>query len=190
MFRFAFFSALLVCFATAGNIQQAGATSVVRFGFDSLCVRAETIAHVRCVESQSFRDDDRGGIFTRTRLEVLAPVKGEPGHEVVLTLPGGSVDGQRVAVLGIPRFVPGQETVVFLSGPDDSGSPWPIGLAQGCYSVQEEKGKERHVLLQAGTNPFPNGPLFKPTSSRILRVTLQDFLDQIRQVLPAPSDER
>ena len=191
MFRSVLFSALFAFFTAAVFVQKAGATSIVRFAFDSLCVRAETIAHVRCVESQSFRDAERGGVFTRTRLEVLSPVKGDPGGEIVLILPGGSVDSQRVAVLGIPGFVPGEETVVFLSGPDDFGSPWPIGLGQGCYSVQAEEGKGPYVFLRTGVNPFPDGPLFKPAPNRrTLRIPLQGFLNRIRQTLPPPLDER
>ena len=184
MFRLSYLAVLLAVGVAPCLIQNAGATSVVRFEFDSLCVRAAAIAHVRCVESRSFRDEETGKVFTRTRLAVLAPIKGDPGDEVVLRLPGGSVDGQRLFVPGIPRFSPGEETVLFLSGPDDSGSPWPIGLGQGCYLVQVEGEGGRYVLLQAGVTPLPKAPRFKPASHGPFRVPLQAFLDQIRQSLP------
>ena len=185
MLRFSCASVLLALCLVPGPVRHAGATTVVRFEFDSLCVRAEAIAHVRCVESRSFRDAETGRIFTRTRLAVLAPIKGAPEGDIVLRLPGGTVDGQRLMVPGIPRFAPGEETVLFLSGPDASGSPWPLGLGQGCYIVQAEGEGGRYVLLQAGVTPLPKGALFKPASHRPFRVPLQDFLDRIQQSLPS-----
>ena len=53
---------------------RAEATTVVAFQFDTLCKQAVTIAYVRCEKSESFQDSE--GIFTRTQLTVLQPVKG------------------------------------------------------------------------------------------------------------------
>lgn len=189
MFRIFFFQVLCILFALPGVVRDAGATSVVRFAFDTLCVRAETIAHVRCVDASSLVDD-RGRIVTRTRFEVLSVVKGEPGAEIVLTLPGGSADGRRTVVPGIPRFTPGEEVVLFLTGPGASGSPWPLGLGQGCYRARTVDGGETQVTLQADVTPLPDGPLFKPVSHRPFNVSLQNFLHKVRQTLASPSDER
>ena len=189
MFRFQripAFVSLLMASSVAGD---AGATSLVRFAFDSLCVQAASIAYVRCAESRSFLDEERGEVVTRTRLEVLASIKGDPGGEIVLTLPGGEVDGRGYALLGVPRFRPGDERVVFLSGEGAHGSPWPIGLGQGCYRVGVGKDGGVVVSLQAGVTPLPEGAAFKPSSHRRFEVPLQSFLDRIRQVLSPPPGE-
>lgn len=169
------------------------ATTVMRFGFDSLCERAETIAHVQCVSRASFMDDVRAEIVTRHRFRVIAPVKGSPGDEIVLTLPGGTAEGQRLHIPGIPEFGVDEEAVLFLTGPDRHGSPWPLGLGQGCYRVLEAQDGHARVRLQPGATPLPSGALFKPAlnrPSRPFNVPLQLFLHQIRMTIPEPSDER
>ena len=169
-----------------GFVGETTATTVVRFPFDSLCVRAETIAHVRCLRTQSFRDALSGGIFTETAFEVLNPIKGDSVQEIVLTLPGGQVEDQRLLVPGMPEFSPRQETVLFLTGSSDAHSPWPVGLGQGCYEVLAQDQDEPQVVLQAGVTPMPDGSLFKPSSHRPFRVSLRDFLTQIRVILSNP----
>ncbi len=181
---FASVAAVLACgFATEG-----GATTVVRFPFDSLCVRAETIAHVQVVDKQSFRDERRGEIVTRTVFKVLRSVKGGAAQEIAITLPGGRVEGQRLRVPGMPEFTPQQEAVLFLTGSAGRGSPWPVGLGQGCYDVLAgDQG--RQVVLQANVTPIPNGPLFKPSSHRPFRVSLDDFLAQVNAVLSSSDSQ-
>lgn len=176
--RLASVAAVLAC----GFVTEGSATTVVRFPFDSLCVRAETIAHVQVVDKQSFRDERGGEIVTRTVFKVLRSVKGATAQEIVVTLPGGRVEGQRLQVPGMPEFTRQQEAVLFLTESDGRRSPWPVGLSQGCYDVLAgDRG--RQVVLQANVVPIPNGPLFKPTSHRPFRVSLDDFLAQVNAVL-------
>jgi hypothetical protein len=170
-----------------------GATTVVRFAFDSLCEKAETIAHVQCVSRRSFVDEGRGEIVTEHRFRVITPVKGNPGGEIVLTLPGGTAEGHRLYIPGIPEFVVDEEAVLFLTAPDMYGSPWPLGLRQGCYRVPEAREDRAQVRMQPGTTPLPAGALFKPATNRPSRpfnVPLQHFLHQIRLTIPEVSDER
>ncbi len=172
---------------------QLQATTVVRFAFDSLCEKAETIAHVQCVSRNSFMDDGRGEIVTRHRFRVITPVKGSPGGEIVLTLPGGTVDGRRLYIPGIPEFELDEEVVLFLTSPDRHGSAWPLGLGQGCYRVPETHEGPAQVRMQPGTTPLPAGALFKPAlnrPSRPFNVPLQRFLHQILLTIPESSDER
>ncbi len=172
---------------------RSGATSVVRFAFDSLCEKAETIAHVQCVSRRSFVDEGRGEIVTEHRFRVITRVKGNPGGEIVLTLPGGTAEGHRLYVPGIPEFGVDEEAVLFLTAPDMYGSPWPLGLGQGCYRVPEAQEGRAQVRMQPGATPLPAGALFKPAftrPSRPFNVPLQHFLHQIRLTIPEASDER
>ena len=86
---------------------------------------------------------------------------------------------RRVTVLGIPTFEAGAEVVLFLSDPDAQGSPWPMGLSQGCYAVSEN----RRVLLQRGAMPRLDTPAFKPTDGASVTVPVSAFLDEVRAVL-------
>ena len=175
-----------VLFATCSSV--CGATTVVRFEFDSLCSQAETIVLARCVDKSSLLDGDR--IVTRTRFEVLELVKGTAEPQLVLTLPGGKVEGDRLHIPGIPQFEPGDQLVLFLSKPDARGSPWPMGLGQGCYRAIEEDHQESTILLQRGITPLPDGALSKAVTGKPFKVPLRQFLSQVRRSLAQPTDVR
>ena len=171
-------------------VPPASATSVVRFEFDSLCVQSKTIAVVRCLQQEPILEENRGGVYTRTRFEVLHTLKGDPGSEFALTLPGGSTNGQNMYVPGIPQFRPGEQVVIFLSEPDSYGSPWPMGLGQGCYRTRNGEDGTTEVLLEYGSTPLPRDAFYKQSSRRPFGVELERFLTQIRSVVEQPARER
>ncbi len=159
----------------------AWATTVKTFVFEEMCETAQTIVYVKCLTRENAIFADREGIFTQTRFKIMEVVKGRADTEVVLTLPGGEWDGQRMRVPGMPQFVVGQETVLFLSKRDNFGSPWPMGLGQGCYAVQVDEGGNRQVRLRHV--PLPPGVRSKPAQARTSHMELGDFLTAVREVL-------
>lgn len=165
---------------------SARATSVVPFTFDSLCETAEKIAHVTCISSESFEAND--GIRTRIRFQVMEGVKGAAADEIELALPGGQVGDRRVSIAGMPSFKPGEETVIFLSGPDRAGSPWPVGLGQGCYPVTKDSASKPTVRLRRGATPIPVGAALKPVGMGVYEVELGAFLDKVRETVGVEAD--
>lgn len=159
----------------------AWATTVKTFAFEEMCETAQTIVYVKCLTRENAVFADREGIFTQTRFRVMEVVKGRADSEMVLTLPGGEWDGRRMSVPGMPQFVAGQETVLFLSKRDGFGSPWPMGLGQGCYTVQVGEGGNRQVRLSHV--PLPPGVRSKPAQARTSHIGLGDFLTAVREVL-------
>ena len=166
----------------------AAATTVKTFAFEEMCETAQTIVHVQCLARENAIFPKRKGIFTQTRFRVLEVVKGQADEEMVLVLPGGEWEGQRMHVPGIPQFATGKETVLFLSKTDTFGSPWPVGLGQGCYPVQVEEGKDRSVRLRPGHTPLPLNVRRKPTQTPHTDMALRDFLTAIREVLALPKN--
>jgi hypothetical protein len=167
---------------------------VARFPFDALCGQAAGILHVRCLATESVEDPETGRIATISRFRVLEGVKGAVGAtgawpEVALTLPGGRVGDRRQVVPGIPQFRAGEESVLFLTAQNASGSPWPLGLFQGCYAVDIAETGERRVRLEPGVTPLPTGARYKPASLRPFHVELSAFLTRIRQELTPSEDE-
>jgi hypothetical protein len=156
------------------------ATTVKSFAFEGLCETAQSIVHVRCLEKKSLTMSDRDGVFTQYRFEVIAPVKGSAEKELVLVLPGGHIDGRHMEVLGMPQFVPGQETVLFLSEKDAHGSPWPVGLGQGCYGVSMGEDGKRQVVFE---KHHPTDVAYRSKPAFQNKVALQTFLGTIREVL-------
>ena len=168
------------------NFAAVSATTVNQLSFDSLCETSAKIAHVKCVTSKSIMAED--GVRTETRFQIFEKIKGGFGQEIVIALPGGQVGDRRVTVPGMPAFRKGEETVLFLSGPDRTGSPWPVGLDQGCYRVLSKASGERAVYLQLGATPIPDGALFKPASSQPYRIDLRSFLDKIRDTVASSAN--
>ena len=159
----------------------AWATTVKTFVFEEMCETAQTIVYVKCLARDNAVFADREGIFTQTRFKIMEVVKGQTDSEMVLTLPGGEWEGQRMYVPGMPQFVVGQETVLFLSKRDDFGSPWPMGLGQGCYAVQVGEGGNRQVRLRHV--PLPPEVRSKPAQAQTSHMELGDFLTAVREVL-------
>ncbi len=166
------------------------ATSVVSFGFESLCRQADSIAYVRCVGIRTYVAPDGQQVVTETRLQVVAPIKGTPGAEITLTLPGGTAGERRTDIPGIPRFAADEEAVVFFTKAESNGSPWPMGLQQGCYRVQAAEEGERWVTLGPGANPVPDGLLPKPAGNSRIRFPLDAFVERIQRELSKPPSKR
>ena len=157
------------------------ATTVKTFVFEEMCETAQTIVYVKCLARDNAVFADREGIFTQTRFKIMEVVKGQADSEMVLTLPGGEWEGQRMYVPGMPQFVVGQETVLFLSKRDNFGSPWPMGLGQGCYAVQVGEGGNRQVRLRHV--PLPPEVRSKPAQAQTSHMGLDNFLTAVREVL-------
>ncbi|MDA0711400.1 MAG: hypothetical protein O3B73_14465 [bacterium] len=156
------------------------ATTVKTFAFDGLCETAPTIVYVRCLEAKALIPEGRDGIFTRYRFAVINAIKGQPRSELAILLPGGTVGQSHTDVPGMPRFVVGQETVLFLSEMDDFGSPWPVGLGQGCYDVVVDPDGSRHV---AQRQQNPADPALRAKPGQQASVALDTFLDAIREAV-------
>ena len=167
------------------------ATTVKTFAFEEICETAQTIVHVRCLARENAVFPNRKGVFTQTRFRVLKVVKGQADadSEMALVLPGGEWEGQRTYVPGIPQFAAGKETVLFLSKTDKFGSPWPVGLGQGCYPVQVDEGENRRIRLVQGHTPLPPDVRAKPATASHTDMSLRDFLDAVRDVLDLPKDD-
>ena len=169
---FSLASALLFCAA------QAHATTIAVFTFDQLCEKAEAIYHVRYVDRRSAWDDAHRTIYTTPTLRVLDPVKGE-AREISLRLPGGTVNDTTLTVPDFPVFHGNDEMVIFLTGRDGAGYPWPVGMGQGIYPVVRDAAGLAKIALQPSVNPSPlaKPAVGKPTPETI---PLKDFLNVIR----------
>jgi hypothetical protein len=172
---------------------RADATTIAGFSFDQHCERAEAVRWVRCEGSRSAWDDVRRTIYTTTTLRVLNPEGGGPAESLVLRLPGGTVRDTTLAIPGFPTFRAGEELVLFLTGRDAAGYPWPVGMAQGVYPVVRDAAGLPKVAVRQGVNP---SPLAKPAGAGPApdRIPVREFLrlarDRMRPSPPSRSDPR
>jgi len=182
------------------------ATSVLKMSLRDLAKNSDTIVLAR-VEDESARYDANKEIYTYITLRVLDPVKGmkaEHGKNakteemVTIRQIGGVVGNIASIVPGMPKFVKGEEVVVFLSKKDANGYPWVMGLQQGKYSVVTDEQGMRHVKNELEDLGLMNSDGSMSSAKASPRMPLQAFLDGIRtdlneagkvQVDPTPQPE-
>ena len=76
----------------------------------------------------------RGMIFTYVTLDVTSTLHGEAGGQLVVKVPGGTVDGYTIKMEGAPEFQRGSTVVAFIARWDD-GTPMVAGYFQGVSKV-------------------------------------------------------
>lgn len=133
----------LFLFALLSLAGPAGATVMLEASVDDLARDADAVVRgtVRSTEGRLSGDGQR--IYTRVTVEVAEAWKGAPGTTVELQVPGGVHGELGQIVQGAPRFVAGEEVVVFLrrlpEGPAGAPRTFHVaGLAQGKLRVEPD----------------------------------------------------
>ena len=133
--------ALLTC--------QAHASTVEQLSIEQLTERANHIYLATVIDTPQSAGLE-GIPATRLHLSLNQVMKSgtsteSPTGTIEVLLPGGTIDGIRQQIAGMPHFAAGQEVVLFLSEPDPNGCRWPIGLAQAKFDVQRQAGRPAQV---------------------------------------------
>ncbi|HSK10228.1 MAG TPA: hypothetical protein VK911_11690 [Vicinamibacterales bacterium] len=176
---------LLVVFASI----PAGATVLVPADFRELAREATVIVHARVVSVESVWTDGRRTVETIVTLEVSEALKGRPGTEVSVRVPGGRMGRYRSVVVGAPTFREGQEVVLFLGGRAPALSHL-LGFSQGVYRVHRDRSGRALVTPPIANTAGVRAPV-KIQRGDPARgpVALADFTRQVREAVETP-DER
>lgn len=136
--------AVLVLLALPGA-PRLRATTLARMDVEELTRSATLVGRARCVSNVSRWVDDL--LWTLTTLEMTEIWKGQAPRTITVRLIGGRAGGRRILVEGVPRFLPGEELVVFLepSGKDD----WTVtSWAQGTFRISHVATGRTQVVTQ------------------------------------------
>jgi hypothetical protein len=159
------------------------ATVYVAADLAELTTDARAVAHGRVVALEARWLEERRSIETLVTLEVEAYAKGDLGRTVTLRVPGGQMGPYRSIMLGAPRFVEGEEVVVFLaaSGP---AIPHLVGMAQGVFRVRIDAATGSRMVTPEIVR-MPGTASLEPV--RVVRgdatrrpAPLGSFLDEVR----------
>lgn len=91
--------------------------------------------------------DARGRPCTRLVLSVERDLLGATRGPFDVRLPGGILpDGSGLLLAGMPRVLPGEEVVLFLSEESNAGLRVPVGLAQGKFRIERDAHGARTVV--------------------------------------------
>jgi hypothetical protein len=141
-----------------------------------LATAASAIVHGRVASIVSDWRDDRRGIETIVTVRAADYLKGNLGPLVSFRVPGGQIGPYRSVMPGAPRFLEGEEVVVFLSAANGTG-PHLTGFSQGVYRVQTDAAGRQ--LLRGG--PLLAGTPDERASGRASRpATLTDLVTRLR----------
>ncbi|HVT08076.1 MAG TPA: hypothetical protein VHO67_11500 [Polyangia bacterium] len=138
--------ALVALAAALGGAATARATLIMALDLPAMVGRAERIAVVDVLSVQAAWDARHERITTTIQLQVVEGWKGglQPGAHLTVLQPGGTVGDVTTTVDGMPRFVPGERTLVFLHGPPERATV--VGLTQGKRPLRREATSGRWMV--------------------------------------------
>ncbi len=122
-----------------GLVAGVSAATVRPMLLDEIIDTSAVAFHGTCIANRTERDTATNFIVTYTTFAVRDALKGNVAAVHEIKQIGGTLDGgdSGMIVHGVPRFVVGQEYVVFLAGVSSLGFSSPVGLTQGKFAVQD-----------------------------------------------------
>ena len=135
------FSALAATLIVAAGVSAFGSV-FLRMDVQELRKASEAVVHARVSGLNSYWDSSHRMIFTDVTLEVKRRLHGLAGAELVVRVPGGTVDGYTAEMPGAPEFDLDEEVVLFVSRWKD-GAAMVTGYSQGkARVVRDQIGNE------------------------------------------------
>ncbi|HYM10548.1 MAG TPA: hypothetical protein VEU62_07445 [Bryobacterales bacterium] len=167
-----------------------GATMTPRLSLEELVQRSELIVHGRVLRTWSAWDDAHQFIWTHSEIEITEALKGAPGSTIVVSEPGGIVDGVGMWIAGMARYQPGEEMVVFLYK-TPIGYWRARGLGQGKFKVEEGAVNGERLVQPALQGVVLAQPIGAPPPAgtdlgRLRGMPLQQFKSQVRSLAALP----
>lgn len=122
----------------------AAATSMLPLSLEQLSTRADLIFYGRVISNEVKKDTQSGQIATFTEFEIIDLIKGKAGDTHTIKQIGGFDKNSktRLMIHGVPKFISGEEYVVFLPKKSSLGFCSPLGLYQGSFSVASENNEK------------------------------------------------
>ncbi len=136
--------ALVAMFVSPGQLLGQARKATLK----ELTETSHVILTGKCVKKESFWNAGRTKIFTEVRIRAEETIKGNPGAEIVVTVPGGQVGNTVYEVSDMPGFLDGEEVLVFL-WKHPSGKTLVTGALQGKLTIAEEKSTGKKVVRGA-----------------------------------------
>ena len=137
--------AAVFVFSLLSVLSALRATTLARVSLDQLAAASDDVARVRCAGAESRWEN--GAIWTVTTFDVIESMKGNLPPQVVVRLPGGKVGQLTAAVDGTPKFVPGDEAVLFLQR-TRAGRIFGGGLGGGNIPHRSGSANRRETVTQ------------------------------------------
>ena len=111
------------------------------------------VVYARVAEVRGQWTENRQSIESLVTVDVLTPIKGNPGEHVTFSVAGGQAGHYINLLPGAPTFVPGDLVVVFLTA---RGPRVPIatGFTQGVYRVTRDGSSGAMLVAPPKDDPL------------------------------------
>lgn len=153
------FLGITMCLAL-GVGAPASASTFVRVGLDYLVTGNGLVVVGEVSSTRSYWNDPGTLILTDVQVSVSEVLKGRlKDHEITVTLPGGTVGDDTIAVLGGAELIPGNSYVLFLEKgdlPGASGVHVVRDHSQGVFELRLDKNGLRAVSQAARMSLVPD----------------------------------
>jgi hypothetical protein len=160
-----FFLGLVLLFFTPTG-RDAFATSLIPLTLEEMAQRAEKIFAGVCIAAEQ-SIDAHGLPVTTVTFAVSEGIKGEVGETVTIRQfdPSRPILARQglalmLPVRGVPKYVPGEEVILFLGRESRLGLASPMGLSQGKFTVVRTPSGHKMVANSTG-----NVRLFTPAEA-------------------------
>ena len=167
------------------------ATTVQRFDLAALSANAERIVVGVC--SRAEPQLVGGQIYTRYLFSIDQSIKGSAVSQLELYLPGGRLQGVFTHIAGMPVFTRGEEAVLFLTGENELGHAWPVGLAQGRFAIVRDEPDNPRIYQELDgltLHSAPGAPKKAPVVDPVRGMPLDLFLSRIRTLSQSSVEQR
>jgi len=176
---------LAILAAMIGFLPHIAYPQAAKASLKELTETSHAIFTGRCLKKESAWNSTRTKIFTQVRIQTGELIKGNPGAEAVITVPGGQIGQTLYEVSDMPNFMEGEEVLVFL-WKHPSGKNLVTGALQGKLTIVQEKGTGRKIVqgasyLTGGLNDAEVPTLQKAAPTGQQKIYLDDLKAGIRQ---------
>jgi hypothetical protein len=157
------------------------ATTLARMSLDQLAAAAGAVARLHCTGVESRWED--GEIWTVTTFHVVESMKGALPPQITVRLPGGRVGHLTAAVDGTPKFIAGDEAIVFLER-SRAGGFSVAGWVEGTFRISHD-ARTAHESVTQDSSSFavfdPEARVFR--NEGINRMPIEQFHERVRAAI-------
>jgi len=162
----------LICVTAQGALVPA-------LSLEELIDQSEIIVHGRVSRSWAAWDSGHKYIWTHHLISVIDPIRGNPGASLVVSEPGGALDGVGMTVSGAVRYEAGEEAILFLYR-TPIGYMRVVGYGQGKYTVTADRRVRANLKgLELVRHGAPGGA----SLSTLEGLSVADFKIRIREAV-------
>lgn len=174
---------------------RAFATSVVAPDFNSLVDKADYVvrAVVKSITPEWRENKGERFIASKVELEIKEIIKGTPPQPLVLDILGGRIGDEELAIEGAPKFLVGDEDILFVQGNGHQVFPL-VAMMHGCYPIfRDAKTGEQYVVRSNGmplyseqdvSLPMTRLSAVKTQNPNAKPMTAESFVKKIRTARP------